>query len=88
MRLALAACLIALAAPLAAQSSAGTELIMKPVTVGEQSQLRGRFGDKWQEGEVQARAAETCASASMRLVYFKAEAPDARGRREFAAVCQ
>ena len=66
----------------------GTELIMKPITVQGQHQLRGRFGPAWAEGEVKQRAAITCAEAGMRLVYFKPEAPDSKGRREFAVVCQ
>ena len=65
----------------------GTELQMKPYTVQGQNQLRGRFGGAWSEREVRARAAETCAGAGWRLVYFQAEPPDSKGRRSFAAVC-
>lgn len=65
-----------------------TEFVMKPVTVKDQSQLRGRFGGAWAEGEIKQRAAITCGEAGMQLVYFKAEGADSKGRREFAAVCQ
>lgn len=66
----------------------GTEFVMKPVTVKDQNQLRGRYGAAWTDGEVKQRAAVTCAEAGMRLVYFKPDAPDSKGRKEFAAVCQ
>ncbi|MFW2587940.1 hypothetical protein [Sagittula sp. SSi028] len=65
-----------------------TEFIMKPITVEGQNQLRGRFGGAWAEGEIKQRAALTCGEAGMRLIYFKAETPDSKSRREFAAVCQ
>jgi len=66
----------------------GTELQMRALTVQGQNQLRGQFGGAWSEREVRARAAEACAGAGWKLVYFKAETPDSRGRRAFAAVCQ
>ncbi|WP_425073152.1 hypothetical protein [Sagittula sp. S175] len=66
----------------------GTDLVMKPYTVRDQNQLRGRFGTAWSEGEVKQRAAQTCAENGMQLIYFKSEAPDPKGRREFAAVCK
>lgn len=66
----------------------GTDLIMKPYTVQGQNQLRGRFGAAWSEGEVKQRAVQTCAENGMHMIYFKAEAPDPKGRREFAAVCK
>ncbi len=66
----------------------GTELTMKAVTVKGQSQLRGRFGDKWQADEVRQRAAMTCIEGGMQLVYFQPGNTDSKGRTEFAAVCQ
>lgn len=66
----------------------GTELTMRAVTVKEQNQLRGRFGDKWDPAEVRQRAAAACAEAGMRLVYFQPGNSDSKGRTEFAAVCQ
>lgn len=66
----------------------GTELTMRAVTVKDQSQLRGFFGDKWEPGEVRERAAIACAEGGMRLVYFQPGNTDSRGRTQFAAVCQ
>ncbi|CUH75135.1 hypothetical protein [Tropicibacter naphthalenivorans] len=66
----------------------GTELIMKPYTVRDQNQLRGRFGAAWTADEVKEKAAITCQQNGMRLIYFKPEGADAKGRTEFAAVCQ
>ncbi|MGP6087172.1 hypothetical protein [Antarctobacter jejuensis] len=71
-----------------APAGGGTGLTMRAVTVKDQSQLRGSFGDKWQPAEVRERAAITCAEAGMRLVYFQPESPDSRGQTKFAAVCQ
>ena len=66
----------------------GTDLVMKPVTVQGQNQLRGRYGVAWSEGEVKSRAAQTCAEGGMRLIYFKPGGRDSKGRTEFAADCQ
>ncbi|MBP0483783.1 hypothetical protein [Sagittula salina] len=66
----------------------GTDLVMKPYTVKDQNQLRGRYGAAWSEAEVRSRAAQTCAEHGMRLVYFKSETRDGKGRTEFAAVCR
>ncbi|WP_305969419.1 MULTISPECIES: hypothetical protein [unclassified Mameliella] len=71
-----------------APTGGGTELTMRAVTVKDQNQLRGAFGDKWQPEEVRARAAQVCADSGMRLIYFQPGNRDSKGRREFAAVCQ
>ncbi|SMX37872.1 hypothetical protein [Maliponia aquimaris] len=66
----------------------GTELQMRAVTVKDQNQLRGYFGDKWEPGEVRDKAAQVCAEAGMRLVYFQPGNTDSSRRTQFAAVCQ
>ncbi|BBU58268.1 MULTISPECIES: hypothetical protein [Mameliella] len=71
-----------------APTGGGTGLTMRAVTVKDQNQLRGAFGDKWQPDEVRARAAQVCAEAGMRLVYFQPGNRDSKGRTQFAAVCQ
>lgn len=71
-----------------ANTGVGTDLTMRAVTVKGQNQLRGAYGDKWQPGEVQTRAAQVCTEAGMRLVYFQPGNKDSRGRTKFAAVCQ
>ncbi|MDA7424851.1 hypothetical protein [Thalassococcus lentus] len=70
------------------QPQGDTTLRMRSVTVEGQSQLRGLFGDAWTAGEVKVRAAQTCGSAGMKLIYFKPGAKDGKGRTNFAAVCQ
>ena len=66
----------------------GTGLEMRAVTVRDQNQLRGRFGDKWQADEVRTRAAQVCEEAGMRLVYFQPGNTLSTGWTEFTAVCQ
>jgi hypothetical protein len=66
----------------------GTELQMRAVTVKDQNQLRGLYGDKWTAEEVRMRAGTVCAEAGMRLVYFQPGNSDSRGRTQFVAVCQ
>ncbi|MBY6113371.1 hypothetical protein KUW09_04455 [Mameliella alba] len=71
-----------------APTGGGTGLKMRAVTVKDQNQLRGSFGDKWQADEVRARAAQVCGEAGMRLVYFQPGERDSKGWTQFAAVCQ
>lgn len=80
--------LIASGLPAQAQAVRDTSLQMRTVTVKDQNQLRGRYGDAWTEDEVRSRAGQVCAGAGMRMVYFQSGNSDSQGRTEFAAVCQ
>ena len=77
-----------LAASVQGQPARDTTLEMRAVTVKDQNQIRGRFGDAWTATEVRERAAILCTEAGMRLVYFQPGNSDVNGRTEFAAVCQ
>jgi hypothetical protein len=71
-----------------AQPARDTTLEMRGVTVKDQSQLRGLYGDAWSAEEVSERAAQVCSDAGMQMVYFQLGNSDSRGRTEFAVVCR
>ena len=79
---------LAVAAVAQGSPTDGTELQMRAVTVKDQNQLRGYFGDKWEPGEVRDKAAQACAEGGMRLVYFQPRNTDSTRRTQFVAVCQ